>query len=147
MINGMPQHAQTPIKSYLETGKFKDHQKFPMPDDADTREMHSQLKQNFESYIASDDTAADSDKRPGYLTTQDPFFGTVNGRTETSEDGQSSEAFMVLKGAEGNQDAVMYSRSTPAGLDVITVGSVDGADGVMHFSNTDPNGHFMTFAE
>jgi hypothetical protein len=145
MISGMPQYAQAPIRNYLETGNFKDHQKFPLPNDTDTKETQNQLQQNFESYVASDNTAADSDKRSGYLTTQDPFFGTVTGRTEASADGQSTEAFMILQGVGGNQDAVMYSRSTPQGLDVITVGSVDGSDGVMHFSNNDPNGHFMTF--
>lgn len=142
MINGMPSHAQAPIKNYLETGNFKDHQKIPMPNDESTRDAAKDMKQTMDAFVASDNTAADSDKRPGRITSEDGFFGPLTGGFEHSGDGKTTESFVIIGGQDG---AVLYSRNSPSGLDVITVGSFDGSDGVMHFSS-DPDGHFMTMA-
>lgn len=143
MISGMPKHAQGPIKNYLETGNFEDHEKFPMPNDEETLETKANFEANIDAFVKSDQGPEDSNDTPGQITTQDKFFGEVTGAFKKSEDGKTLESFMVIGGEDG---AVMYNRSTPDGLDMITVGSKDGGDGVMHFSNTDPNGHFMSFA-
>ena len=143
MIANMPKYASAPIKNYLETGNFKDHEKFPMENDQESKAEVAEMVAQSETFIAADNTKDDMDKRPGVIETTDDFFGPVHAEYVKSDDGKSFEMFYEI----GNDQfgATIYTRNTPESLDVITVSPHGGGDdGVMHHSYVDPDGSFMT---
>ena len=143
MISNMPKYAQGPIKGYLETGNFKDQQKFPMPNDAETKEAKAQMEMQMDTLVKSDNGPEDSNPKPGVIEMEDTFFGQTRSEFQKSEDG-TMETFTVI--GNENEGATIYSRNDTSGLDIITVSTMGHEDGVQHYSHSG-EGSFISFPE
>ena len=146
LTNQLPSWGKAPIENYLKTGDFKNHERFPVPQN-EMQEGVDEAKALRDFFVASDNSETDPDKRPGFVEGSLPWLGDYKGQFKESEDGNSMETVQHFGSADNSNEAIIYTRQTPDSFDQIVVTrKPDGADdGAWHFSSSDANGSYMTF--
>ncbi len=146
MIDRMPKYSQAPVRTYLETGKFKDQTPTPIPAEEATQMGEDILLMSLGIMSQDNVPEVDSNPAPGIMDVKDDFFGNAHLEFEASSDMTSTQGFAQIGTNESG--ATVFARNTVEAIDLIVVSSQEGVDdGVVHIDHAKPENSFMTFPQ